>query len=88
MKTYRDLVADAKRAVPEVSDLLVRGREVSGVVEGSPLRFLGVLARAQVEHLLMPEPDLEQAFLRLYEGDATVLVDNDVPDGDGAGGAS
>jgi ABC-2 type transport system ATP-binding protein len=64
---------DEIRDVPEVSDLSVRGREVTGVVEGSPSRFLAVLGRAQVDHLLMPEPDLEQAFLRLYEGDGSQL---------------
>ena len=80
------------RGVPGVSDVVVRGREVSGVVEGPPSRFLGVLARAEVEHLLMPEPDLEQAFLRLYEGDATVLdttvLDTTVLDGNDVGGTS
>jgi ABC-2 type transport system ATP-binding protein len=68
-----DAPVDDLRSVPEVSDLSVRGREVSGVVEGSPSRFLAVLGRARVDHMLMPEPDLEQAFLRLYEGDASPL---------------
>ncbi|MFI5048031.1 MAG: ABC transporter ATP-binding protein [Acidimicrobiia bacterium] len=58
------------RAVPGVSDLVVRGREVSGVVEGAPAALLAVLGRAPVEHLHWPEPDLEQAFLQLYEDDA------------------
>jgi ABC-2 type transport system ATP-binding protein len=55
------------RAVPGVHDLLVRGREVSGVVDGAPDGLIAVLARHRVEHLLLPEPDLEQAFLSLYE---------------------
>jgi ABC-2 type transport system ATP-binding protein len=75
---------DELRAVPEVSEVTVRSREVSGVVEGSPSRLLAVLGRARVDHLLMPEPDLEQAFLRLYEGDGSQLAgDAYVPDEDG-----
>jgi ABC-2 type transport system ATP-binding protein len=54
------------KAVEGVDDLVVRGREVSGVVDGQPGPLLEVLARHPVEHLLMPEADLEQAFLRLY----------------------
>ena len=57
------------RAVPGVSDLVVRGREVSGVVEGAPSALLAVLGRVPVEHLHWPEPDLEDAFLRFYEDD-------------------
>jgi ABC-2 type transport system ATP-binding protein len=55
------------RTVPGVDELEVHGREVSGVVEGSPTRLLEVLGSHPLEHVLMPEPDLEQAFLRLYE---------------------
>ena len=55
------------KEVEGVDDLVVRGREVSGVVDGPPGPLLAVLAPHPVEHLLMPEPDLEQAFLRLYE---------------------
>jgi hypothetical protein len=56
------------RATSGVYDLDLHGQEVSGVVDGPPGPLLEVLARHPVEHLLMPEPDLEQAFLRLYEG--------------------
>ena len=52
-----------------LAHLDVRGNEVSGVIEGPPNGLLAVLARHPVDHLLMPEPDLEQAFLRYYEGD-------------------
>ena len=51
-----------------MAQLDVRGSEVSGVIEGPPNGLLAVLARHPVDHLLMPEPDLEQAFLRYYEG--------------------
>jgi hypothetical protein len=44
-----------------------RDSEVSGVVEGEPAGLLAVLAGHRVRHLLMPEPDLEQAFLRYYQ---------------------
>ena len=62
---------DRARAVPGVSDLVVRGREVSGVVEGPPAALLAVFGRVPVEHLHWPEPDLEEAFLRLYEDAAS-----------------
>jgi ABC-2 type transport system ATP-binding protein len=64
-----DPPVDELRAAAGVHDLLVRGREVSGVVDGSPDAFVRVLARHPLEHLLLPEPDLEQAFLSLYEED-------------------
>ena len=63
----QDAPMDELKAAEGVGDLVVRGREVSGVVDGPPGPLLEVLARNPVEHLLMPEPDLEQAFLRLYE---------------------
>jgi ABC-2 type transport system ATP-binding protein len=66
-------VPDAElRAVPEVADVVVRGREATGVFEGSPTRLLDVLAHAGVDHLQMPEPDLEDAFLRFYAGDERI----------------
>jgi ABC-2 type transport system ATP-binding protein len=57
------------RAATGVAAIEARGREVEGVVEGSPTPLLRVLARHPVERLLVPEPDLEDAFLRLYEED-------------------
>ncbi len=58
-------------AVPGVHDVLVQGREVSGVVDGSPDELVRVLAGHRLEHLLLPEPDLEQAFLDLYQDDGS-----------------
>jgi ABC-2 type transport system ATP-binding protein len=58
---------EALRAVAGVHDLVVRGREVSGVVDGSPDGLIRELARHHLDHLLLPEPDLEQAFLSLYD---------------------
>jgi ABC-2 type transport system ATP-binding protein len=52
-----------------VQDLEVRGQEVHGVIVGDPNPLLRVLAEHPVGHLVLPEPELEQAFLRLYEGD-------------------
>jgi len=60
---------DELRAAPGVSALEARGAEVTGVLEGRPDGFLTVLARHRVVHLLVPEPDLEEAFLQLYAGD-------------------
>lgn len=54
-------------AAEGVDDLVAHGREVSGLVVGSPDALVDVLARHELEHLLMPEPDLEDAFLRLYD---------------------
>jgi ABC-2 type transport system ATP-binding protein len=52
---------------PLVADLEVRGQQVRGHFEGRPDRLIAVLAEHPVEHLLLPEPDLEDLFLRYYE---------------------
>ena len=52
-----------------VGDVRVHGREVSGVIEGPPNALLAVLAKHPLEHLLLPEPDLEDAFLRFYQAE-------------------
>jgi len=57
------------RTAQGVSEVEVRGQEVTGLVEGSPDALLRVLSRHRVTSLLMPEPDLEDAFLRMYEDD-------------------
>ena len=65
---------DELRAAPGVADMQVDLNQVDGVVEGDPNGLLAVLARHEVTHLLVPEPDLDDAFLRLYqddEGDAS-----------------
>lgn len=67
---------DELRALPGVAELEVRGSEVEGVFEGPPGPLLGVLSRNEVRHVLLPEPDLEDAFLRYYEAD--------LPSGDAA----
>jgi ABC-2 type transport system ATP-binding protein len=56
-------------SIPGVGDVRVRDREVTGVIEGSPNALLAVLAKHPLEHLLLPEPDLEDAFLRFYEAE-------------------
>jgi ABC-2 type transport system ATP-binding protein len=57
----------AIRSVPSVRDLeVLHGHEVRGSIEGSPAEFLAVLAEHGVAHLLMPEADLEHAFLGYY----------------------
>ena len=57
------------RTARGVSDVEVRGDEVTGLVEGAPDALLSVLARHPVASLLMPEPDLEDAFLRMYDSE-------------------
>ena len=61
---------EALRAVPGIDEVTTRGREVSGVVAGPPDALVRFLADHPLEHLLLPEPDLEQAFLSLYEDPA------------------
>jgi ABC-2 type transport system ATP-binding protein len=63
--------ADELRATRGVTDVEVRGNEVSGIIEGPPNALLATLARDEVVHLLLPEPDLEDAFLRFYAKDET-----------------
>ena len=55
------------RATSGVTQVEVRGNEVHGVVEGPPNPLLAVLARHPIDHFVLEEPDLEQAFLRYYE---------------------
>jgi hypothetical protein len=45
----------ALRAVPGVDEVEVRGREISGVIEGRPARC-SRSCRHDVEHILLPEP--------------------------------
>jgi ABC-2 type transport system ATP-binding protein len=58
---------DELRAVAGVRELVIRGRDATGDVEGSPNPLLRTLARHDVERIVMPELDLEDAFLHLYE---------------------
>jgi ABC-2 type transport system ATP-binding protein len=62
--------AEELRRAPGVRDVEIRGTEARGVVEGDPGPLLALLARHRLTHVVLPEPDLEQAFLRFYE-DAT-----------------
>jgi ABC-2 type transport system ATP-binding protein len=62
-----DAPEDELRSLGGVRDLRIEhGNEASGSIEGPPGEFLALLARHPVAHLLMPEPDLEQAFLDYY----------------------
>jgi ABC-2 type transport system ATP-binding protein len=56
-------------ATSGVGEVRVRGREVNEVIKGSPNPLLAVLAKHPLEHLLLPEPDLEDAFLRFYQAE-------------------
>jgi ABC-2 type transport system ATP-binding protein len=70
-------------ALAGVQDLVVTGREVRGSVAGGPEGLLSVLAANPVERLLMPEPDLEQAFLGFYAVPGPDAAAGSVsPDGD------
>lgn len=52
---------------PGLDRLEVRGRQVSGVFSGSPDALVRVLAGHPLDHLLLPEPDLEDVVLQYYE---------------------
>ena len=49
----------------------VRGVEVTGVVKGSPTVLRGARPSSGVTYLVLPEPDLEDAFLSYYAEDST-----------------
>jgi len=59
---------DALHDLPSVSDLEIRDREVRGTIVGDPNPLLRLLAEHPVAHVVLPEPELEEAFLRLYGG--------------------
>jgi ABC-2 type transport system ATP-binding protein len=50
------------------TDVEVRGRHVTGRFEGDPNALIRLIAEHPVDHLLLPEPDLEDVFLRYYGG--------------------
>ena len=54
-------------AVPGLEDQLVEGHRFAAVLSGSIQPLLEVLARHPVVSMLVEEPDLEDAFLDLYE---------------------
>jgi ABC-2 type transport system ATP-binding protein len=54
-------------ALPGLEDQLVEGRHLTAVLSGSIQPLLEVLARHPVLSMLVEEPDLEEAFLDLYE---------------------
>jgi ABC-2 type transport system ATP-binding protein len=58
---------EAVAAVPGADDLRVEGSDLVGTLSGSPVALLEVLAARGVQRLLMPEADLEDAFLRYYD---------------------
>jgi ABC-2 type transport system ATP-binding protein len=62
---------DELRRTAGVVDVEVDHHVVRGVIEGSPNTFLAVLARHPVEHVQLPEPDLEDAFRHFYEDGAS-----------------
>jgi ABC-2 type transport system ATP-binding protein len=57
-------------AVPGLVDPAVEGSRFSATLAGSPDPLLALLARHRVASVVIEEPDLEDAFLGLYEGRA------------------
>ena len=75
----------ALRSVPSVHDLeILHGSEARGTIEGDPREFLATLAQHEVTHLLMPEPDLEHAFLDYYGDGERATGRANPPDGGGS----
>jgi ABC-2 type transport system ATP-binding protein len=62
--------AEALACASGLVELEVRDNQARGVIEGSPNDLLKVLAGHSVEHLQLPEPDLEDAFRHFYEDSA------------------
>jgi ABC-2 type transport system ATP-binding protein len=59
--------AEELSALPGLEDRLVEGHRFAAVLSGSIQPLLEVLARHPVVSMLVEEPDLEEAFLDLYE---------------------
>ncbi len=59
---------DELARLTSVSGITRRGNEVDAVLTGPPGELLAVLSRHDVEHFVLPEPELEDVFLRLYGG--------------------
>ena len=55
-------------AIPGLERQLVEGRRFAAVLTGPIQPLLEVLAHHPVVNVLVEEPDLEEAFLDLYEG--------------------
>jgi ABC-2 type transport system ATP-binding protein len=59
--------ADELAALPGLENQVVEGRRFAAVLSGPMQPLLEVLARHPVATMLIEEPDLEEAFLDLYE---------------------
>jgi ABC-2 type transport system ATP-binding protein len=55
-------------AIPGLEQQVVDGRRLSAILTGPVQPLLTLLAQHPVEHLVIEEPGLEDAFLDLYEG--------------------
>jgi ABC-2 type transport system ATP-binding protein len=55
------------RVVPGLENQLIEGRRFAAVLSGPIQPLLEVLARHRVASMLVEEPDLEEAFLDLYQ---------------------
>jgi ABC-2 type transport system ATP-binding protein len=66
-------VAELER-VPGLTDRLIEGNRLAAVLSGPVQPLLEVLARHPVLSVLVEEPDLEDAFLDLYDDASTVVA--------------
>ncbi len=62
-----DLPAAAVDGLPSLDEVVLSGHRVSAILCGPVRPLLGALAALPVSNLLIEEPDLEEAFLDLYE---------------------
>jgi ABC-2 type transport system ATP-binding protein len=56
------------KALPDIVDPVVEDHRFTATLSGSIQPLIGLLARHRVGSMLVEEPDLEEAFLDLYDG--------------------
>jgi ABC-2 type transport system ATP-binding protein len=54
-------------STPDIGDPRIEGRRFTAVLTGSARPLIGALAGQPIESITIEEPDLEEAFLGLYE---------------------
>jgi hypothetical protein len=57
-------------ALPGLDDVTLEGKRLTATLSGSIQPLLELLARNRVVSMLVEEPDLEDAFLDLYDQEA------------------
>jgi ABC-2 type transport system ATP-binding protein len=66
---FESAVPPMVATVPGIADPVIEGRQFRAVLTGSARPLIDALAGQPIESVLIQEPDLEEAFLGLYEED-------------------